>query len=266
MTDTSENNMEKIFHRRRAFYMEEYKKDILMENREIEAIVREVVRKAVEGGNLGVGNDAAASGRAPGTGDVAAASGRAFGTGDTATASGRTLGTGDIAAASDRVPGTGDIATANGSFPGTGNLTAANGGLVPVTMPLALAVKLIEGIEAKAAEWGMRVVTAVSDAAARPVAIHCMDGAYIGSFDVALNKTYTSIAFQMSTAQLGTLSGPGESLYGIQFTNEGRIVIFGGGEVLKRGDVIVGALGVSGGSAEQDTALAAYGKSLFENI
>lgn len=140
MTDTSENNMEKIFHRRRAFYMEEYKKDILMENREIEAIVREVVRKAVEGGNLGVGNDAAASGRAPGTGDVAAASGRAFGTGDTATASGRTLGTGDIAAASDRVPGTGDIATANGSFPGTGNLTAANGGLVPVTMPLALAV------------------------------------------------------------------------------------------------------------------------------
>ena len=214
MTDTSENNMEKVFHRRRAFYMEECKKDILMENREIEAIVREVIQKAVEGGNLGVGNDA----------------------------------------------------VANGSSPGTGNLTAANGGLVPVTMPLALAVKLIEGIEAKAAEWGMRVVTAVSDAAARPVAIHCMDGAYIGSFDVALNKTYTSIAFQMSTAQLGTLSGPGESLYGIQFTNEGRIVIFGGGEVLKRGDVIVGALGVSGGSAEQDTALAAYGKTLFENI
>lgn len=214
MTDTSENNMEKVFHRRRAFYMEECKKDILMENREIEAIVREVIQKAVEGGNLGVGNDVAA----------------------------------------------------NGSSPGTGNLTAANGGLVPVTMPLALAVKLIEGIEAKAAEWGMRVVTAVSDAAARPVAIHCMDGAYIGSFDVALNKTYTSIAFQMSTAQLGTLSGPGESLYGIQFTNEGRIVIFGGGEVLKRGDVIVGALGVSGGSAEQDTALAAYGKTLFENI
>lgn len=194
--------------------MEECKKDILMENREIEAIVREVIQKAVEGGNLGVGNDA----------------------------------------------------VANGSSPGTGNLTAANGGLVPVTMPLALAVKLIEGIEAKAAEWGMRVVTAVSDAAARPVAIHCMDGAYIGSFDVALNKTYTSIAFRMSTAQLGTLSGPGESLYGIQFTNEGRIVIFGGGEVLKRGDVIVGALGVSGGSAEQDTALAAYGKTLFENI
>lgn len=142
-------------------------------------------------------------------------------------------------------------------------LVEANGGRTHVTMPLALAVKLIEKIETKAAEWDMRVVTAVSDAAGRPVAVHCMDGAYIGSFDVALNKTYTSIAFQMSTAQLGRLSSPGESLYGIQFTNDGKIVIFGGGEVLERDGVIIGALGISGGSAEQDTALAAYGKSIF---
>lgn len=146
------------------------------------------------------------------------------------------------------------------------NLVSGNGGLVHTSMPLALAVKLIEKIEAKAAEWDMRVVTAVSDASARPVAVHCMDGAYIGSYDVALNKTYTSIAFQMSTAQLGTLCQPGGSLYGLQFTNEGKIVIFGGGEVLTRDGIIVGALGVSGGSAEQDTALAAYGKSVFESL
>lgn len=143
---------------------------------------------------------------------------------------------------------------------------AANGGLIQTSMPLALALKLIERVEAKAAEWNMRVVTAVSDASGRPVAVHCMDGAYIGSFDVALNKTYTSIAFQMSTAQLGQLSQLGESLYGIQFTNGGKIVIFGGGEVLKRGGVIIGALGVSGGTAEQDTNLAAYGKSIFEEV
>ncbi len=147
-----------------------------------------------------------------------------------------------------------------------GGLVAANGGLLQTSMTLALAVRLIEKVEAKAAEWNMRVVTAVSDASARPVAIHCMDGAYMGSFDVALNKTYTSIAFQMSTAELGALSQPGGSLYGIQFTNEGRIVIFGGGEVLKRRGVIIGALGVSGGSAEQDTELAAYGKSIFEEV
>ena len=146
------------------------------------------------------------------------------------------------------------------------DLTNANGGLVHTSMPLALAVKLIERIEAKAAEWNMRVVTAVSDASGRPVAVHCMDGAYMGSFDVALNKTYTSIAFQMSTAELGNLSQPGMNLYGIQFTNEGRIVIFGGGEVLKRDGVIIGALGVSGGSAQQDTDLAAYGKTIFEEV
>lgn len=136
----------------------------------------------------------------------------------------------------------------------------------PQGMTLALAVKLIEKVEAKAAEWGMRVVTAVSDASGRLVAVHCMDGAYIGSFDVALNKTYTSVAFQMSTAKLGTLSQPGESLYGIQFTNGGKIVIFGGGEVLERNGKMIGALGVSGGTAKQDTDLAAYGKSVFEEV
>ncbi len=152
------------------------------------------------------------------------------------------------------------------AVPGENPLTAANGGLIRTQMPLALALKLMEKIEAKAAQWNMRVVTAVSDASARPVAVHCMDGAYIGSFDVALNKAYTSIAFQMSTAQLGSLSGPGESLYGIQFTNNGKIVIFGGGEVLRKDGVIVGALGVSGGTAQQDTELAAYGRSIFESL
>ncbi|MBR2948634.1 MAG: heme-binding protein [Lachnospiraceae bacterium] len=146
------------------------------------------------------------------------------------------------------------------------NLVAANGGKVQMTMTLDKAVKLIEKVEEKAAEWDMRIVAAVSDASGRPVAIHCMDGAYMGSFDVALNKTFTSIAFQMSTADLGKLAGPGESLYGIQFTNEGKIVIFGGGEVLKKDGVIIGALGVSGGSAQQDSDLAAYGKSIFEEV
>ncbi|MDE7352349.1 MAG: heme-binding protein [Acetatifactor sp.] len=143
-------------------------------------------------------------------------------------------------------------------------LTAVKGGFVHTTMPLAEALELIGKVEARAAQRNMRVVTAVSDAWGNPVAVHCMDGAYPGSFDVALNKTYTAAAFQMSTARLGQLSQPGESLYGIQFTNHGRIVIFGGGELLKRGNVILGALGVSGGTAQEDTELAAYGKAVFE--
>lgn len=156
--------------------------------------------------------------------------------------------------------------TGSVSAPVEPGLTAANGGMVRSDMTLAMACELIERVEAKAVEWNMRVVTAVSDASGRPVAVHCMDGAYIGSFDVALNKTYTSIAFQMSTAELGTLSQPGQSLYGIQFTNQGKIVIFGGGELLKKDGMILGALGVSGGSAKQDTDLAAYGKSIFEEV
>ena len=74
--------------------------------------------------------------------------------------------------------------------------------IVKEIMSLQLAVKLIEAVEQKALEMGMRVVIAVSDASGRPVAVHCMDNAYHGSFDVALNKTYTATAFQMSTSEL----------------------------------------------------------------
>ena len=70
--------------------------------------------------------------------------------------------------------------------------------IVKEVMSLKLAVALIQKVEEKAREMDMRVVIAVSDASGRPVAVHCMDGAYHGSFDVALNKTYTSTAFQMS--------------------------------------------------------------------
>ena len=134
------------------------------------------------------------------------------------------------------------------------------------TMNLKLALALIERVEAEAEKMGVKAVVAVSDASGRPVAVHCMDGAYIGSFDVALNKTYTSVAFRMSTAKLAELAAPGGSLYGIQFTNEGKIVIFGGGEPLYLDDVMVGAIGVSGGTAEQDTYLGAYGKDGLKEL
>ena len=84
--------------------------------------------------------------------------------------------------------------------------------VVKEVMSLKLAVKLIETVEEKAAEMGLAVVVAVSDASGRPIAVHCMDGAYHGSFDVAVNKTYTSTAFQMSTAKLSRLCQPGQDL------------------------------------------------------
>lgn len=133
-------------------------------------------------------------------------------------------------------------------------------------MNLKTAKALIEAVEQEAQRVGVKAVIAVSDAAGRPIAIHCMDGAYIGSFDVALNKTYTSVAFQMPTSKLAELAAPGGSLYGIQHTNEGKIVIFGGGEPLYVDGVLVGALGVSGGTAEQDTKLGEYGKNKLKDV
>ena len=104
------------------------------------------------------------------------------------------------------------------------------------------------------------------DLPGRPVAVHCMDGAYIGSYDVAVCKAYTAVAFQMSTAELGRLAAPGGPLYGIQNTNDGKIVIFGGGEPLFVDGVMIGAIGVSGGTAEQDTELGAYVKDIVKEV
>lgn len=133
-------------------------------------------------------------------------------------------------------------------------------------MTLALAKALIERVEKKAEEMNLAVVIAVSDAAGRLTAVHCMDGAYIASYDIAVNKTFTSAGLKMSTAKLAALSQPGQPLYGIQHTNEGKIVIFGGGEPLETEGKIIGALGVSGGSAEEDTFLAAYGREILKEV
>ena len=140
------------------------------------------------------------------------------------------------------------------------------GAIVKEIMSLSLAVKLIERVEEKAAEMGLAVVVAVSDASGRPVAVHCMDGAYYGSFDVAVNKTFTSTAFQMPTAKLADLCQPGKELYGLQFSNEGKVQILGGGEPLMVGETMIGALGVSGGSAKEDTELASYGKNMLKEV
>ncbi len=133
-------------------------------------------------------------------------------------------------------------------------------------MTLELANRLIEKVKEEAARIGVRAVVAVSDQSGRPVSVQCMDDAFIASYDIALKKTFTSASLKMSTEKLSHLSQPGQSLYGIQFTNNGSIVIFGGGEPLVVEGKIVGALGVSGGTAEEDTALAAYGKRVFEEV
>ena len=132
-------------------------------------------------------------------------------------------------------------------------------------MTLALAERIAEAVLAEAARVGVNAVVCVSDAAGNPKLVKCMDDAYLASYDVAVNKAYTVVALKMPTIKLKPLAQPGASLYGIQFTNGGKIVIFGGGDPLTNDDgVIIGGLGVSGGSEEQDTALSAFGKRYFE--
>ena len=132
-------------------------------------------------------------------------------------------------------------------------------------MTLDMALALSEAVRKKASEIGVKAVVAVSNRGGNPVLVQCMDDSYIASYDIALNKAYTSVALKMPTCRLSELAKPGSSLYGIQFTNQGKIVIFGGGEPLcNREGEIIGAIGVSGGSESEDTALAAYGKEIFE--
>lgn len=124
---------------------------------------------------------------------------------------------------------------------------------------------LSEQVRKKANEMGVNAVVAVANSGGNPVLIECMDDSYIASYDVALKKAFTVVSLKMSTSDLKPLAQPGASLYGIQFTNGGKIIIFGGGEPLRNKDgKIIGGLGVSGGTEEQDTALAAYGKEIFE--
>lgn len=134
-------------------------------------------------------------------------------------------------------------------------------------MTLDTALKLSAKVKEKAKEMGVNAVVAISNKAARPVLVECMDDSYIASYDVAFNKAYTVVALKMSTSELKKLSQPNGSLYGIQFTNDGKIVIFGGGEPLySKAGKLIGGLGVSGGSEEQDTALAKYGKEIFNTM
>lgn len=153
------------------------------------------------------------------------------------------------------------------------NITTVAAGSAAVKAPLhnkdislAAAKALIEKVEAKARSMGVNAVIAVSNSGGNPVAVHCMDDSYIASYDIALQKSYTVVALKMSTSRLKALSQPGEALYGIQNTNQGRIVIFGGGEPLVAGNDIIGGLGVSGGSEEEDTALAEYGKNALKEV
>ena len=122
---------------------------------------------------------------------------------------------------------------------------------------------ICDAVERRAREMGVNAVVAIADDGGNLKICECMDNSYLASRDIAINKAYTAVALKMSTKKLSTLAAPGGSLYGIQHTNGGKIVIFGGGDTLECRGKILGGLGVSGGTEEEDTALSAYGKKIF---
>ena len=139
-------------------------------------------------------------------------------------------------------------------------------GIIDKKIDLQLAKQLIEKVEEYAQSVGLNAVVAVCNEQGNPVALHVMDGAYLVSFSVALNKAYTSVAVQMSTQELSRLAQPGETFYGVDKADNGKIVIFGGGIPLKYNGKVIGGLGVSGGTAEQDAKIAEYGEQIFKEL
>lgn len=128
------------------------------------------------------------------------------------------------------------------------------------------AKRLIEAIEQEAQRRGKKAVIAVCGPDGNPIAVHVMDGAFLVSFDVAIKKAYTSVAVKMTTMELSALAQPGGTFYGLDKMDNGKIVIFGGGVPLKVGDTIIGGLGVSGGTGEEDHSLAEYGLSILDQV
>jgi uncharacterized protein GlcG (DUF336 family) len=123
--------------------------------------------------------------------------------------------------------------------------------------------KVIAAAESKAAEVGQPMNIAVADAGGNLIAHVRMDGAWLGSIDISIKKAYTSRAFDISTKDLAEHSQSGGQFFGIHASNDGRIMIFAGGIPLKRDGKVVGAIGVSGGSGEQDHAVAEAGAAAF---
>jgi uncharacterized protein GlcG (DUF336 family) len=120
------------------------------------------------------------------------------------------------------------------------------------TLTLADAREIIAAGEKKAAALGIPYNLAVVDAGGALIAHARMDGAWLGSIDIAIHKAFTSRAFDMATQDLATMAQSGKPLFGINSTNHEKVVIFAGGMPVKMGDTVIGAVGASGGTVEQD--------------
>ncbi len=131
-------------------------------------------------------------------------------------------------------------------------------------LSLELARKMAEAVEKKSKEIGVPMIFSVVDEGGNLLLLNRMEDAILVSIDISINKAYTAVFLKLPTDQLASLTQPGASLYGLQNTNNNRMVVFGGGYPLKVGDKIIGAIGVSGGSVEEDMLVAQEALKVFE--
>ncbi len=126
------------------------------------------------------------------------------------------------------------------------------------------AQRIISAAEDKARQMGQPMNIAVMDAGRNLVAFHRMDGAWVASTDIAIDKAFTSAGRGLTTRKIGEMAQPGQPLFGINTTNGGRIVIFAGGIPLMRDGEVIGAIGVSGGTVGEDHEVAEAGVTALD--
>lgn len=119
--------------------------------------------------------------------------------------------------------------------------------------------RVISAAEQKANEIGQPMNVAVMDAGRNLKAFARQENAWLGSIDIAIDKAFTSASFRMQTQDIAGMAQSGQPLFGIHTTNDARVVIFGGGIPLEQNGETVGAIGVSGGSVDQDQQVAEAG-------
>jgi uncharacterized protein GlcG (DUF336 family) len=129
--------------------------------------------------------------------------------------------------------------------------------MADITLQQAQAV--LDAALKSAAETGTLMDIAVVDAGGNLKAFARMDGAWLGSIDIALKKARTARYFDMNTGEIGALSQPGGPLYNIEVSNGGLISFPGGVPLTSNGGEVIGAIGVSGSTVENDHTVAAAG-------
>lgn len=125
-----------------------------------------------------------------------------------------------------------------------------------------LAMQMLASARAAATARGLAMDIAIVDTGGNMKAFVRMDGAWLGSIDIAMKKARTARGFDMPTEEIGKLSQPGKPLYGIEVSNGGLITFPGGLPVKNSAGLVIGAIGVSGSTVENDEAIAQAGVAL----